>query len=55
MLDNSIRSKINEKVVLEIRDSIIESSLDNGFSVIVDDTNLNPIHERDLKLLAAKC
>jgi hypothetical protein len=54
MLDMGRRSKINEKVVLETRDNIIETSLENWFSVIVDDTNLDPKHERDLKLLAAK-
>lgn len=52
MLDDSHFSRKNEELVLSIRNSIILDSLDNGFHVIVDDTNLNPIHEnRIIKLV----
>ena len=41
-----------EKNVLKIRDKLIESALDLKKTVIVDDTNLNPIHERRLRTIA---
>lgn len=43
-----------EKQVLEIRDHIITSWLSKGLNVIVDDTNLNPVHERDIRAIAEK-
>ena len=51
MLDGGKYSKSNENFVLEMRDKLIISALENGFHVVVDDTNLNPYHEtviRDL-------
>jgi len=45
----------NENVVLEIRDTIIIAAINEGFNVIVDDTNLNPHHiERIKKLVKGK-
>ncbi len=44
MTSNSVYSKWNEQFILEIRDTIITEALMNGKHVIVDDTNLNPIH-----------
>lgn len=44
MLDNGKWSKENEKFVLKIRDELILSALDQGFHVIVDDTNLHHKH-----------
>lgn len=42
-----------EVFVITVRNAIIEYALTRGFDVVVDDTNLNPIHEEQLRLLAA--
>ena len=39
----------NEKFVLRVRDQIIDQSLEEGFSVIVDDLNLSAKHEARIK------
>jgi predicted kinase len=44
MIDNNIWSWENEKFILKIRDQIIERTLIDGHSIIVDDTNLAPKH-----------
>jgi predicted kinase len=44
MADDSKWSKANEKLVIEWRDMLIWNSLANGYSVVVDDTNLHPKH-----------
>lgn len=49
MMFDSKFSKPNESVVLKVRDSIILNAIKAGRHVIVDDTNLNPIHERQIK------
>lgn len=51
MLDNSVWSKGNEKFVLKLRDNIILQALEDGKHVIVDDTNLNAVHENHIKEL----
>ena len=38
-----------EKFVLRARDILLSEALDDGKSVIIDDTNLNPAHERDIR------
>lgn len=45
MLDNGKWSKHNENFVIRLRDYIIQTSLQYGVNVIVDDTNLHPKHE----------
>jgi len=52
MLDNSRWSKANEKFVLKVRDFIVSEALNEGYSVIVDDTNLHPRHEQRLREIA---
>lgn len=52
MTQNSNFSKKHEKLVLKIRDDIIREYLSNGVSVIVDDTNYNPIHEKKIREIA---
>ncbi len=52
MLDNGQWTKANEKFIVYIRDSIISLALHNGYSVVVDDTNLAPKHALRLKELA---
>lgn len=51
MCNFSIWSKINESFIRFLRDSILLSALDRGFSVIIDDTNLVPQQVTHLKLL----
>lgn len=52
LLDNREWSKGNEKFVIKVRDAIIDQALSNGYSVIVDDTNLAPIHEETCRRIA---
>jgi predicted kinase len=54
MLHGSKHTKGNESQTLRIRDAVIADSLHNGRNVVVDDTNLNPIHEQVLRELAAQ-
>jgi predicted kinase len=51
MLDNSKHSKDAEKFILQTRNYLILLALENGKHVIVDDTNLNPKHEKDIREL----
>ncbi len=51
MLDNGKYSKGNEKLVLALRDTLIGLAVAQGSHVIVDDTNLAPWHEDDIRLL----
>jgi predicted kinase len=44
MLDSDAWSKSNERFILELRDQIILMALEAGRHIIVDDTNLNPVH-----------
>lgn len=52
LIDNGRWSGKREKFILEVRDNIIEKSLERGLNVVVDDTNLVPKHETRLKQLA---
>ncbi len=54
MLDAGKWSKNNEMFILEIRDTVIETALSLGISVIVDDTNLAAKHRTRLEELAQK-
>src|SRR5690349_4678630 len=54
MLDGGYWSKSNEKFVLKVRNAIILEALDNDRNVIVDDTNLDPKHEMDIRALVEK-
>ena len=55
MIDDSKWSKQNEKEIIEIRDLAIIHYLDNGYNVVVDDTNLAPIHKETLVEIADNC
>lgn len=52
MMHNSKWSKMNEKLVLSVRDEIIEDALSRGQSVVVDDTNFGSSHKNRLKNIA---
>lgn len=51
MLNNGVRTTSNEDFILSIRDKIVLESVRSGKHVIVDDTNLNPVHEIHLRNL----
>ena len=54
MLHNSIHSYGNEKLVVKIESALIEKSLEEGRSVIVDSTNLNESNVIRIKNIASK-
>lgn len=49
MLDNGIWSKSNEQNILYVRDNLMNMLLVQGYSVIIDDTNLAPKHEETIR------
>jgi predicted kinase len=51
MLDNKKWSKGNEKFILATRDSLILLALQEGYHVLVDDTNLHNKHEQAIREL----
>jgi len=53
MFDNSKFSKGNENFILKLRDTIIIDSLRQGYTPIIDDTNLHPKHEERIKTLVS--
>lgn len=53
MLDAGKFAKENERVIESVRDALVATMLQNGHTVIVDDTNLNPKHENRLRSIAA--
>ena len=53
MIDDGKYSKGNEKFVLQMRNSLIGHALREGKHVIVDDTNLYPKHEDDIRALVS--
>lgn len=52
LVDAGKWSSENEKTILKIRDIIVTTLLSEKFSVIVDDTNLHPKHEINLRKIA---
>lgn len=52
MLHDSRYSKDNEHQVILARNSLISSLIVTGYSVIVDDTNFNPVHLKAIKEIA---
>lgn len=53
MVDGGRWSKANEKLILDIRDDLVLLFMERGYSVIVDDTNLDPKHEEKLQELCS--
>jgi predicted kinase len=51
MYDNSRWGKGNEKFILKTRDALILLALQDGYHVLVDDTNLLPKHEETIREL----
>lgn len=48
---DSKRKPWHEGLVLKVRDAIIDQALKSKRNVIIDDTNLNPIHEEKIRTL----
>jgi predicted kinase len=55
MIDSSKWSKENEKQIIECRDLLVINYLDNGYNVVVDDTNFHPSHIETLVEIADNC
>lgn len=55
MIDDSKWSKNNEKDIMEARDLLVIHYLDNGYNVVVDDTNFHPKHRETLIEIADNC
>lgn len=51
MFDNSKWSRNNEKFVINVRNSLILLALQEGYHVLVDDTNLHTKHEKAIREL----
>jgi len=49
MIDNSVFSSDNERLITQVRDQLILTFLKRGRNVIIDDTNLHPKHERKIR------
>lgn len=54
LFHGGVWSKANEQFVVNARNTLINFALNSGFNVIVDDTNLAPIHESELRKIASQ-
>jgi predicted kinase len=54
MMDNSVWSKPNETFVKKVRDEIVKLALKDGYSIIIDDTNLDDSHEKRMNQIAVE-
>jgi predicted kinase len=54
MLNDGVFKGANERRTVEARDALVTAYLAKGVSVIVDDTNFNPVHETRLRQLAER-
>lgn len=52
MLHGGFYSPETEAFVIDVRNIIVSLAIQKGFDVVVDDTNLNPVHEEQLRFLA---
>ena len=52
MIDDGKWSKKNEVFIIGCRNEIISNAIAGGYSIIVDDTNLSPSNEADLRAMA---
>ncbi len=55
MVDGGRWGFSNERQIIKVRNILIEHWLNNGFSVIVDDTNLTAKHEKTMARIAYNC
>jgi predicted kinase len=54
MLDDNLWSSTKEKFILKARDSLLTTALLQGFNVVIDDTNLDNKHWKDILFLLTK-
>ena len=54
MFDFEVWSHENEKMVLQIRDTLIKQFLKEGYDVIIDDTNFSHRHENRIRAILPK-
>lgn len=54
MLDDNLWSSTKEKFILKARNSLLTTALQEGFNVIIDDTNLDNKHWKDVLSLLTK-
>lgn len=52
MIDSGVFSKANEKQIIRTRDILTQTFLNAGHTVIIDDTNLAPEHQKAMERLA---
>lgn len=52
MLHGGKYSPETEAFVLDVRNAIVKLAIQKGFDVVIDDTNLNPVHQEQLSFLA---
>lgn len=52
MLDDGQHSKGREQFILKARNVLIREVIESNMSPIVDDTNLNPLHEAEIRKIA---
>lgn len=52
MLHGGKYSLETEMFVLDVRNVIAKLAIEKGFDIVIDDTNLNPVHEEQLGFLA---
>lgn len=55
MVDGGKWSRSNEKEILEARDLLVIQYLDEGYDVVVDDTNFHEVHAETLAGIADDC
>jgi predicted kinase len=55
MIDSSTNMDYNESFICHCRNMILKASIENGLSVIIDDTNLNPCHENTIRSIVDSC
>jgi predicted kinase len=53
MIDGGVYSKGNERFILQMRNQLIINAVREGKHVIVDDTNLHPVHEKEIRAIVA--
>lgn len=54
MMDGGAWSAKKEKTIIKARNALIQLYLKEGFSVIVDDTNFEPVHLKTIEIIAGE-
>lgn len=51
MIDHNTWTGKNEKEIVRVRNVLLREFMDRGYHVIIDDTNLNPLHEKSIQAI----